>query len=153
MVIYTLILEITTMWFSPKTIRTIRQEMPPPWGNTWNDTRSAFVTAFLPGVPRQPRWNWGISWGWNPTFLVTFLRKHWKNHRNNLEDPRKIHGRFELGKSSIVYKWWIFHCHVWLPEGNREQKTPARKIIYQWVMMGLPPWSFPKSRGFAFGLP
>ena len=23
----------------------------------------------------------------------------------------------------IVYYWWIFHCHVWLPEGN---STPTR---------------------------
>ena len=28
-----------------------------------------------------------------------------------------INGGF-MGRSSINYKWYMFHCHVWLPEGN-----------------------------------
>ena len=30
----------------------------------------------------------------------------------------------------IIYKWWVFHCHVWLPEGNNDHYNVYIIYIY-----------------------
>ena len=39
---------------------------------------------------------------------------------------------------NIIYKWWIFHCHVWLPEGKpRNEKTWWFSVGFLWDYIGL----------------
>jgi hypothetical protein len=34
---------------------------------------------------------------------------NWKSHVAHV---------YEIFNGTIIYKCWIFHCHVWLPEGK-----------------------------------
>ena len=65
-----------------------------PRVHSWIRQRLPEVRPSFPGsLRRTPQWS---TWQWNIS----------------------IHGGFNGRIGRIVYKWWIFHCHVWLPEGR-----------------------------------
>ena len=59
-------------------------------------------------------WNWQAN-GWFGCSVIYDALGPAIKHGNR--KPSMNGYKLEVSNGNIVHKWWIFHCHVWLPEG------------------------------------
>ena len=103
-------------------------------GYYWDSTGSGLFFVFtsqFSGVSSfdrfDPLWmglQWNVSWilqQWNMKGNIGF------NHSGWLAGKPIVNGALNW---TIIYTWWIFHCHSWLPEGGGMNLIKGNDMIH-----------------------